>query len=413
MSNVIVIGAGPAGLMAAGTAAAGGAVHLFEKSSRPGRKLSLTGGGHGNITNTAELDEFIRRYRPDGRFLRQAFGRFFRDELTAFMEELSVATAAEPGGRVLPISGRAADVVQALRDWNRTQGVELRTAAAVHAVLISGSAVQGVIAGPDRQTFPADAVIIAAGGASYPDTGSDGDGFRLAEAAGHTIVPVRPALVPLETADPGLKGLQGVSLTGIRAALRVDDKTQRSLDGDVLFTHTGISGPAVLSLSGDAVDMLRAGRQVALSLDCIPADAPAAFDRRLVGVFAANGRKQVATLLRAFAPERLVQVCIQRAGIKAACTGSQVTADARRRLGGQLKSFLIPLSGSRPLAEAMVTAGGVSLAEVDPRTMESRLVRGLYFAGEVLDLDGDTGGFNLQAAFSTGWVAGQAAGGQG
>jgi predicted Rossmann fold flavoprotein len=413
---LIVIGAGPAGLLAAGQAAAaperagaGTQVLLLEKMARPGRKLRLAGGGRGNLTNTAPLDDFLAQFGANGPFLRAAFAGFFAPELRAFLAELGVPTVVEPSGQVYPASNRAADVVDALVRWVQAQGVTLRTRTPVVELLVERGRIAGVRAA-DGTIHPAVAVVLAAGGTSYPATGSRGDGCRLAAAAGHMIVPLRPALVPLETAGDVALRLQGLALRGVAVHLYAGGKKRATQTGDLLLTHFGVSGPAVLALSRTAVDALRAGQEVGLALDLFPDLEGRALDERLRRVLEAHGKQQAATVLAGLLPRRLVPIALAEASIAPGTHASQISAAARRRLRAWLQDWRLEVVGPRPWSEAQVTAGGVDLREVDPQTMASRRVHGLYLAGEVLDLDAGTGGYNLQAAFSTGWLAGRSAG---
>jgi len=407
--QVIVVGGGAAGLMAAGQAAELGAeTLLLEKMNRPGRKLRIAGKGRCNLTNVVPLSEFITHFGPNGRFLRQAFSRFFTSELVAFFEELGVRTVAERGGRVFPVSGQAQDVVDALVRWVGERGVTLRTRSPVERLLVEGGRVVGVQVSRGR-VYRADAVIVATGGASYPATGSTGDGYRLAESVGHTIVPIRPALVPLETAGDIAPRLQGLSLRNVTVRVWVDGKKQAEAFGEMLFTHFGLSGPIILSLSRQVVDALRLAQRVILSIDLKPALDERKLDARLLRDLDAHGKQQFRTFLKGLLPRKLIPVCIDLTGIRPDKAGHQITAQERKRLRMWLKDFRLEVTGYRPFTEAIITAGGVDTREVNPRTMASRLVEGLYFAGEVLDVDADTGGYNLQAAFSTGWVAGRSA----
>ena len=403
--RIIIVGGGPAGLMAAGQAALSGAeAIILEKMDRPGRKLRITGKGRCNLTNIAALSDFITHYGPNGRFLRQAFSRFFTRELVAFLEELNVPTLIERGGRVFPAVGRAGDVADALARWVRDCGVVLKPRSAVEGLLVEKGRVTGVEA---ARVYRADAVIIACGGASYPVTGSTGDGYGLAESAGHNIVPIRPALVPLETAGDVADRLQGLNLRNVNCSLWIKGKKRAQGFGEMSFTSFGLSGPIVLSLSRQAVDALRAGLNVSLSIDLKPALDQRKLDARLLRDLDAHGRKRFRTLLKGLLPGKLIPVCMDLTGISPDRVGHQVTSQERGKLRTWLKDFRLEITGYRPFTEAIVTAGGIDTKEVDPRTMSSRLVKGLYFAGEVLDIDGDTGGYNLQAAFSTGWVAGR------
>jgi predicted Rossmann fold flavoprotein len=420
--RIIVVGGGAAGLMAAGQAAQLGAdTLLLEKMNRPARKLRITGKGRCNLTNVAPVSAFITHFGPNGRFLRQAFQQFFASDLIAFFEGLQVYTVTERGGRVFPASGQAQEVVDALIRWAGEQGVTLQIRSPVDRLIVEGKRVVGVHVSRDRvskkkrglsspeQDHYADAVIVAAGGASYPGTGSTGDGYRLARSVGHAIVPIRPALVPLETGGDIAPSLQGLSLRNVTVRVWIDGKRQAEMFGEMIFTHFGVSGPIILSLSKQIVDALRQGQQATLSIDLKPALDEHTLDARLLRDLEAHGKRQFRTLLKGLLPSKLVPVCADLTAISPHKVGHQITAQERRRLRTWLKDFRLEVTGYRPFEEAIITAGGVDTREVDPRTMASRLVEGLYFAGEVLDVDADTGGYNLQAAFSTGWLAGRSA----
>ncbi len=406
--RIIVIGAGASGLMAAGTAAAQGAdVLLLEKKPQPGLKLRITGKGRCNLTNTAELDEFMEHFGRQGKFLRQAFMGFFSHDLVAFFGELGIETSVEAQGRVFLTNNDADAMTEQLEQWARRSGVRMQTGCPADEILRAGEQITGVRA--DRHRFEANAVILATGGASYPATGSTGDGYRIAEKVGHTIVPVRPALVPLVTAGKLPRHLQGLTLTEVAVSAVVDGHSTAEVHGELLFTHYGLSGPTILRLSRGVVDALHAGQMVAISIDLKPDLSRQEIDPWLQQHLSGGGKRKISTLLREIMPQRLAEVCIDRLAIPADRIGSQITSEERHRLGAWLKDFRFPISDHRPLAEATVTAGGVSTKEIDPKTMQSRLIKGLYFSGEVIDIDADTGGFNLQAAFSTGRLAGLSA----
>jgi predicted Rossmann fold flavoprotein len=422
--RVIVIGGGPAGLMAAGQAAKLGAeTLLFEKMDRPGRKLRITGKGRCNLTNIASLSQFIEHFRPNGRFLRQAFSQFFTSELLAFFEELGISTVTERGGRVFPASGRAQDVVDALTQWIGECGVKIMNRSAVERLRVEGKKVTGVkvyktvsrmkndspLPSSRGQIYDADAVIVATGRASYPETGSTGEGYQLAQLTGHSIVQIRPALVPLETRGDMAKRLQGLSLRNVKVLVRDDGKKLGQGFGEMIFTHFGVSGPVILSLSRQVVDALRLGQKVELSIDLKPALDHGKLDARLLRELDAHGKKYFRTLLKDLLPRKLIPVCIDQVGVLPDKLGHQLTTRERKRLRMWIKDFRLQVKAYRPFNEAIVTAGGVNTREVEPRTMASRIVKHLYFAGEVLDIDADTGGYNLQAAFSTGWIAGRSA----
>lgn len=405
--KIIVVGGGAAGLMAAGQAARAGAdVLVIEKMARPGRKLGISGKGRCNLTNIADLPEFIGHFGRTGKFLHHAFSRFFSGELIDFFESLGVPLATERGGRVFPAGAKAPDVVRALLQWVKAQGVQIRHSTPVDELMLAAGRVTGVVA-QGRQD-PCDAVILATGGASYPGTGSTGDGYRLAAAVGHSVVPIRPALVPLETAE-ATATMTGLTLRNVGVRLLVGGKKRRELFGEMCFTESGVGGPLILTLSGEVVDALRRGDAVHVSIDLKPALDDNKLDARLRRDFAERGREALPSLLRGLLPPQMVPVCLAAAAIAPEAVGNQVTAAERARLRRWLKDFRLTVTGHRPLAEAIVTAGGVDTREVDPKTMQSRLAPGLYFAGEILDMQADTGGYNLQAAFSTGWLAGTSA----
>jgi predicted Rossmann fold flavoprotein len=422
--RVIVIGGGPAGLMAAGQAAEMGAeTILLEKMNQPARKLRITGKGRCNLTNVAQLSDFISHFGPNGRFLRQAFSRFFAAELINFLEGIGIRTVIERGGRVFPSGGGAQDVADRLMTWALNQGVHIRTHSPVERLLLKEGQLEGVevLAGSPvrrrnlnrgrsgKQVYRADSVIIATGGASYPSTGSTGDGSRLAKSVGHGLVPIRPALVPLETAGDIAPKLRDLTLRNVLIRVLVNGKKKAEAMGEMLFTDFGLSGPIILSRSRTVVDALRQGHKVSIRIDLKPGLDERKLDARLLRDLDLHGKNQFQTILKGLLPRKLIPVCTEWTGIRPDKPGNQVTGPERKRLGSWLKDFRLEVTGHRPFAEAIITAGGVDTRDVDPRTMASRLVEGLFFAGEVLDVDADTGGYNLQAAFSTGWLAGRSA----
>lgn len=411
---MIVVGAGAAGLMAAGQAGELGAdVLILEKMPRIGLKLRITGKGRCNLTNIAPVPEFIAHFGDNGRFLHQAFARFFSDDLIAFFEDLGLEMNIERGGRVFPASDLASEVVRVLSDWV-IERAKIKTNHAAKKLMVENGQITGVIAqSPSlgEQVIQADRVIVATGGASYPATGSTGDGYQLAQSVGHHIVPIRPSLVPLETAGDIASRLQGLSLRNVGLKVLIDGKKATEAFGEMLFTHFGVSGPIVLEISKYCVDALRAGKSVVLSIDLKPALDEQKLDLRLLRDIEQHGKQKFDNLLKALLPQKLISVCANLVNIDPDKPGHQITSPERKRLGRWLKDFRLQVINHRDWKEAIITAGGVDVTQVDPKTMESRLVRGLYFAGEVLDIDADTGGYNLQAAFSTGWLAGRSAAG--
>ena len=418
------MGGGPAGLTAAGTAARLGAeVRLFEKMPRPGIKLSITGKGRCNLTNIAPLDDFLPHFGPNGVFLRQAFGRFFSEELVRWFEEMGVPTVTERGGRVFPQSQDADEIARALVRWAEGCGVRIRTGVEVQSLVMEKKEVKGVgwipasqSASPDRvaavRMESADAVIVSTGGVSYPATGSTGDGYSLAKSAGHTIVEPRPALISLITGGSTAQRLQGLSLKNVTLSILIQKRPAAEYFGEMLFTHFGISGPLVLSASQTVVDALRAKKGVDVSIDLKPALDGDKLDARLLRDFREHGSTQAKNLLKLLLPLKMIPIALEACSIPSEKPGHQISSEERKRLRSWLKDFRLRVTGHRPLSEAIVTAGGVRLKEIDPRTMASLLAEGLYFCGEVLDVNADTGGYNLQAAFSTGRVAGEAAAGK-
>lgn len=420
--NVIVIGAGAAGLMAAGRAAELGArVLLLEKMGEAGKKILVTGQERCNVTNAAPLEAFLTAFGHNGPFLRNAFHRFFREELLALLRRYGVETQVERGGRIFPASGRAADVRDALLRYATEHGATIRYHTAVQELLVEEEHVTGVrtVGG---ETFPAAAAILATGGASWPGTGSTGDGYVMARDLGHTLVPLRPALVPLTVAEKArAKALQGVSLRNVACTLL--EATPGGKDkvlpppwplpptGEVLFTHFGLSGPLVLSLSLAAVDAVRAGKSVTLALDLKPGMTFEEVRARLQREFEQYPQRKLPHLLRGWLPGSLADELAKLTPSGAERPVFTIRAGERDELATLLKNFRWRITGSLPLAAGMVTAGGVALKEVDPRSFASRRVVGLYLVGEVLDLAADTGGYNLQAAFSSGYLAGEAAAG--
>ncbi len=402
--RIVVVGGGPAGLMAAGRAAEGGAqVLLIEKTARLGNKLRLTGHGRGNVTHVGDAEEIVAHLGPHGSFLRPALRRFGPDELVAFFRDQGVPTLAESDGRVLPTSRNAHTLVTALRAYCLAHGVTFRYGAQVRGILADQGGVRGVAAG-DKE-IAATAVVLATGGLSYPATGSTGDGYEMARRLGHTIVQPRAGLVALVAADAWIPEVMGLSLRDVALHARQAGRELATRRGDMLFTREGISGPAALNLSLDLAEAFERGR-VHLYIDLLP-DTPAeTLEADLEREMREHGNASFRTLLRGRAPRSLAAVYERLSGVPGERQLAQVSAAERRRTVGMLKSLEVQLVATRPIAEAMVTLGGVACDEIAPESMASRIVAGLYLAGEVMDVAGETGGYNLQAAFTSGWVAG-------
>lgn len=405
MTHIIVIGGGAAGLMAAGTAAEEGAhVLLLEKNTRPGRKLAITGKGRCNVTNDCDVSTVLANVPTNPRFLYSALGGCAPADVMAFFEREGVPLKTERGSRVFPASDRALDIVDALCRWVRRSGVQVMHAAA-EEILTADGQVCGVRAG--GQELSAEAVILAAGGASYPLTGSDGDGYRFAKATGHMVVPPRPSLVPLVEDGSTCTALMGLSLKNVQLTAFENDKKIFTGFGEMLFTHFGLSGPLTLSASAHMRHF--GSKRYRVEIDLKPALDEKTLDRRILSDFSEHKNSDFINALGGLLPRKLIPVVVDLAGIDPRCKVHSITKAERAALLRTLKAFPVNISGTRPVAEAIVTTGGVSVREISPKTMESKKCPGLYFAGEVIDVDAYTGGFNLQIAWATGRLAGLSA----
>ncbi len=403
--DVIVVGAGPAGLLAAGSAAkSGNQVLVLEKMSREGRKLLITGKGRCNITNDAGISDFISFVYPNGRFLRTAFSQFYSKDILDLLHNEGVKTTLERGGRYFPDGNKAKDVLHALLHWVNELNVEIRLNHKVGKLLIQDDVIQGLIA--NGRKFTADHIILATGGMSYPATGSNGEGFELARSLGHTIEKLRPALVPLETAGDVAQKLQGLNLKNVKAVVWVNGKKEAEDFGEMIFTHFGLSGPIILTLSRTVVDALQKKNRVEIGIDLKPALDEQKLDKRLIRDLNEHGKKQFGNILRYWLPSKLVPVFIELLKLDPEKACHQISSKERKQIRYLLKNMYFKVTKPRSFDEAIITAGGIATREISPKTMESKLVKGLYFAGEMIDLDAKTGGYNLQIAYSTGWLAG-------
>jgi predicted Rossmann fold flavoprotein len=408
MKKIIVVGAGASGILAAGQAALSGAdVLLLEKKKQPGRKIRISGKGRCNITNASDIQDFLKHFNKNGRFLHQAFSQFFAPQLMDFFVREGLPLVTERGDRVFPQSGKAVDVVETLINWLNKTGVRLKCSTTVTKLLAKEDRITGVIC--DGKRLLCDSVILATGGSSYPATGSTGDGYILAEKFGHTIIPLRPSLVPLVTENTALHQLAGLDLRNCGFRLYIDGKRKVADFGEVGFTGFGIGGPVTLTHSRLVVDSLQAGKNVIVSLDLKPALDEQKLDARLLRDFQSRHQEDLQSVLRGLLPQKLITLCLELNALDGGKKSGEVTSKERTRLRTWLKDFRFEIVDHRPMREAIVTAGGISVKEVNPHTMESNKIHGLYITGELLDLDADTGGYNLQAAFSTGWLAGRSA----
>ena len=403
MKRVVVIGGGAAGLMAAVIAGREGAkVTLLEKMNFVGKKMGITGKGRCNITNASNMSEFIKNTPGNGKFLYGAYERFTNEDLLQLLHDAGLETKVERGGRVFPASDSALDVRNTFMKLMKHYGVDVHLEEPVKKILVADGVVTGVVT--DKETYHANAVVITTGGKSYPATGSTGDGYILAAEVGHKITDIRPSLVPIVTEESWVKDLMGLSLRNVELSVVAKNKVQAKMFGEMMFTHFGITGPIVLSLSHTVGKLMRKKNigVIGLDINLKPALSPETLDKRLQKDFDLYSKKQLLNGMKDLLPSRLI---IELAGIDPQKPINQISKEERQQIGYMLQHMPLTVEGLRPVEEAIVTAGGISLKEFNPKTMESKLVEGLYGAGEVLDIDAFTGGYNLQAAFSTGYVA--------
>ena len=406
MKRVVVIGGGAAGLMAAVIAGREGAkVTLLEKMNYVGKKMGITGKGRCNITNACDMSDFIKNTPGNGKFLYGAYERFTNEDLLQLLHDAGLETKVERGGRVFPASDSALDVRNTFMKLMKHYGVDVHLEEPVKKLLVDDGVVTGVVT--DKETYHADAVVIATGGKSYPATGSTGDGYILAAQVGHKITDIRPSLVPIVTEETWVKDLMGLSLRNVELSVVAKNKVQAKMFGEMMFTHFGITGPIVLSLSHTVGKLMRKKNigTIGLDINLKPALSPETLDKRLQKDFDLYSKKQLINGMKDLLPSRLIPLIIELAGIDPQKPINQISKEERQQIGYMLQHMPLTVKGLRPVEEAIVTAGGISLKEFNPKTMESKLVKGLYGAGEVLDIDAFTGGYNLQAAFSTGYVA--------
>ena len=406
MKKIIVIGGGPAGMMAAIRAAENGAqVILFEKNNRLGRKLSITGKGRCNLTNATDNQEIIKNIPGNGKFLNSALKNFTSNDTINFFENLGLKTKIERGNRVFPESDNAAEVIEVLSRRLEDLKVSVRLNSKVENIISDGEKVLGVEV--NGKFFDSNAVILATGGMSYPATGSTGDGLKFAKNLGHNVTEILPALVPLEVEEDFVKDLQGLSLKNVRATLLTDDEFVDEGFGEMLFTHFGVSGPIILTMSRQAAKLLHEGNFLELLINLKPALSSEQLNLRILRDFEKFKGKIIKNAMVELLPQKLIPVVLDLAYIDENKKVDEVTKTERQKLIEILRALPLTVTGTRPLDEAIVTAGGVSTKEVNPKTMESKKVANLFIIGEVLDVDGNTGGFNLQAAWATGNSAGK------
>ena len=411
MRNVIVIGGGPAGMICAiSSARTGDNVTIIEKMNSCGKKLLITGKGRCNITNSSDLNGFIENTPTNPKFLYGAFSNFTNQDIIDLLEKEDVKTKVERGGRVFPVSDKSKDVLDALLKILKELNVKIICNKEVKKILVKNGQVDGVKLS-DNSIISCDKIVLATGGKSYPVTGSNGDGYRLAKELGHTITDIKPSLIPLTSKDEVCKSLQGLSLKNVAIKLKDNDEVIYQDFGEMLFTHFGVSGPIILSASSyliryKNIEELLKNNSINLEIDFKPALSEEKLDLRILRDFEEFKNKEFKNSLDKLLPQKLIPVVIEKVGINPYKRVNEITKEERLKIVKIIKYFKINISGTRPIEEAIITSGGINTKEINPKTMESKLIKGLFFAGEIIDVDSLTGGFNLQIAWSTGYVAG-------
>lgn len=414
MSKVAIIGGGAAGMMAAiGAAICGHEVHIYEKNEKLGKKIYITGKGRCNVTNSSEMDVLFKNIVTNPKFMYSAFYTMSNDMvIDMFNNDMGVPTKVERGNRVFPESDKSSDIINGLTRRLRELGVEVRLHTEVDKLLVEDGAIKGIklktgkTVGKTDDIVYCENVIVATGGFSYQTTGSNGDGYKMAEATGHRVTDILPALVPLNTKEEYAKELQGLSLRNIKATFYANGKEVYSDFGEMLFTHFGISGPVILSGSSYITARLNRGEKISVKIDLKPALTVDELDARVLRDFSEALNKDFANSLGKLLPTKLIPIVIELSGIEPHKKVNEVTKEERKKLVDILKGMELNIASTRSFNEAIITQGGVNVKDVNPNTMESKLVKGLFFAGEVLDIDALTGGYNLQLAWSTGYLAG-------
>jgi len=402
--NLIVVGGGPAGILGAATAAAKGLrVILLEKNEKIGKKLFITGKGRCNFTNYGDTDDFLNNITTNKKFLYSAFKSFNNHQLIGLLESLGVKTKVERGNRVFPETDKSSDVIRALQKYLQLNNVEIKLNTEVKRILVHEDQVTGVLLSNGKQ-ITGEKVLIATGGMSYSQTGSTGDGYRMAQQLGHSIIEPKPALVPLVTREAWVKDLQGLSLKNVAVQAIINNKAKAEQFGEMLFTHYGVSGPIILSISSLIKEHLAS--PVKLKIDLKPALSNEQLDARLLRDFNKYEGKHLNNSLDDLLPQRMIPIILELSGLDIHKQANQITKKERGILVHSLKNLYITVTGTRPLNEAIITSGGINVKEINSSTLESKIIKGLYFAGEVIDVDALTGGYNLQIAFSTGYLSG-------
>jgi len=404
--DAIIIGAGPAGMMAAIRGAERKRnVLLIERNDTPGRKLLISGKGRCNLTNSCDIEDFLGKFSKSRNFLRNAFAKFFNTDLISFFEDAQLKLKVERGGRVFPESDRAGDILNVLKLKLKSKNIKVLSGQRVREVIIKDKKIRGILTYSRKQIL-ATHIAIATGGLSYPATGSTGDGYRIADELGHQIMPLKPALSPVLIKERFIRDWQGISLKNVRLALFAGGKKIDQRFGEMLFTHFGLSGPVVLDLSASVYDALQLKNEVTITINFRPALDHKKLNAGLLREFKASPTKGIKNIFKNLLPRGIIKRFLEYCSINGDKSASQLTAGERKRLIQGLFDLKLTAKGVMPIKDAIVTRGGLNTKEINPRNMESRLVKGLFFAGEVIDVDATTGGYNMQAAFSTGWVCG-------
>ncbi|MFC1576810.1 NAD(P)/FAD-dependent oxidoreductase [Candidatus Omnitrophota bacterium] len=404
--DAVIIGAGPAGMMASIRAAERGRkVLLLERNGTPGRKLLISGKGRCNLTNSCDIEDFLGKFSPPRDFLRNAFAKYFSSDLVSFFEDAGVKLKTERGGRVFPRSDKAKDILDALRAKLKNGNIKLLSGERAREIVMKDKKIESILTDSGKRFLTARAVI-ATGGASYPETGSTGDGYRIAERLGHKTAPIKPALCGIFIKESFVKDWQGISLKNVRLTLFAGGKRTDEIFGEMIFTHFGISGPVVLDMSASVYDALELKKDVTLSINLKPALGHKILDARLLREFKAGSARSIKNIFKELLPQGMISRFLEYCGMDENKRANQITAAERKRIIGALFDLRLTAKGVMPVKNGIVTRGGVNTKEINPKTMGSRLVDGLFFAGEVIDIDAKTGGYNMQAAFSTGWVCG-------
>ena len=404
--DAIIIGAGPAGMMAAIRAAEREKrILLIEGNDLPGKKLLISGKGRCNLTNSCEIEDFLDKFSESRDFLRNAFAKFFNTDLIGFFEDAGVKLKTERGGRVFPESDKSADILDALRLKLNHNNIEMVYGESVSDIIVKDGKVEGVLTASGK-SIPSPRVVIATGGASYPETGSTGDGYEMAKKLRHTVVDLRPALCAILIKEKFIRDWQGISLKNVRLTVFGAGKKIEDRFGEMIFTHFGISGPVVLDISASVYDALQAKKDVKVSINFKPALDYKKLDLRILREFKDNSGKSIKNIFKSLLLQGLVERFLEYCDVDGKKSANQVTVEERKRLINGLFDLRLTVDSVMPIKDGIITRGGVSTKEINPKTMESKLIKGLFFAGEVIDIDAKTGGYNMQAAFSTGWVAG-------